>query len=1045
LETLVQVRFQEPVSPSRLQPKLPRDLVTICLTCLRKESRKRYASARALAEDLRRFLDGKPIRALPINAFERAVKWARRRPAVAASLASMLLVAAVGFAGVLRQLNKTGQALIQSKTNEYFNKVALAHREWLDVNVGRAEELLNDATPPAARPSAGDPWEKRYLQRLCQTELLKIKESHEARAVAFSPDGRLLATTTGVWGTRDFEGERGSTFPGEVTVWEAQSGERRWTRTGHQGSVMSVAFSPDGQHLASGRWDRTVRIWNVRTGEVEHVLTGQPGMIHRLAYSPDGRLVASVCWKGTVCLWDTATGQLALTVPAFHVRSYCVAFSPDGRQLAAASIYGLIRIWDVGWAGGKPALALRQEVVMVGTIESLAFSPEGRWLAAGCLDHKIRVLEWADPGRFFDYRGHSSVVACMAYRPDGRVVASSDNDGMIRLWDVLWGRPVGTVRGHSGAIFSLAFSPDGRRLASASQDHTVKVWDLTTEQESHTLGRSVGDLISGVQSLAFSPDSRWLATSDQDWRKRPTREVVVFNRESDERRVLKGHTGWVSSVAFSADGRLLASGSDEPDCTIRLWDAATWKVLHTLAGHTGAFTQLAFSSDRRRLASAGEDRTVRIWDTETGETLHVCAGHEDAVLAVGFGPGGRRLVSVAKDGTVKAWDAATGQPVLTLDLHVVPITRVALSADSRRLAVSTPEPENDICLWDVSTAALGESAPVFANRLQGHKVEITGLAFSADGSRLASASDDGTVKLWDVQTGHLALTLRADSDVATAVAFSPDDRFLATAGPTIKVWEADIPSPEKRAASASRRAPAWHQASGDSCNWWRQWWAARFHFNWLVTMEPEQVKWRSKRGDAGAELGEWKDALVDFAATVEKQPDDVEVWYRQAMAQLAAGQDNAYRATCTAMVERFRKGPDAVRILSAIVSGRGTDLLTLATHVNRAALGDGDVRIRGPVCYRTRRFAEAVRCFEKWESQGHRLEAWDYLFLAMAHHKLGNRVKARAALEQAVAWIDEADRREKPEYGPRLWPLWRDRIEVQALRREAEALLSGQR
>jgi WD40 repeat protein/serine/threonine protein kinase len=1034
LETLVQVRFQDPVSPSRLQPNLPRDVVTICLACLHKDPPKRYASAEQLAEDLRRFLE-KPIRARPTGPGERVIKWARRRPAVAASLASIVLVTMVGLAGALWQLQITRRALDESETSQYFNQIALAHRHWLDFDVGRAEDLLLRAKPPA-----GNPWERRYVQQLCHTELLKIKETHEARSVAFSPDGRLLATCTGVWGTHDFYGERGSTFPGEVKVWDAVSGELLWTGKEHQGSVMSVAFSPDGERLASGSWDQTVRIWNVRTGEVEQVLFGQEGMIHAVAYSPDGRLVAAATWQGKVCLWDTVTRQ-GHVLPAFpDARSYCVAFSPDGQQVAAASIYGLVKIWDVRWAGARPAPALRHELDVPSTVETLAFSPEGRYLAAGCLDHKVRVLDRADPERFFDYHGHSNVVKRVAFRPDGQLVASCDNDGTIRLWDAQWGRPLGTVRGHSGSVFALSFSPNGRLLASASQDHTVKVWDVTNYQESHWLKSSAGDLNSGVQSLAFSPDGRWLAISDEQPRTRPNKVFFVYDRESDEPHALVGHTGWVSCVAFSPDGRLLASGSAELDRTVRVWDVASWKLLHTLAAHDGAVRHVAFSPDSRRLASAGEDRTVRIWDAQTGETLHLLEGHVDWVLAVGFGADGRRLVSVAKDGTVKAWDAATGRLVLTLDQHVGPVSRVALSADSRRLACSAPEPENAIRLWDVSTAALGEAAPVYKDRLQGHKVEVTGLAFNPGGERLASASDEGTVKLWDVRTGHQALTLRADPDVATAVAFSPDDRFLATAGQAIRVWEADAPSPQKRAADASRRAPAWRKSRANSFKGRREWFAAAFHFDCLVNLEPDEAIWRSKRGDARAELGQWEPALADFAALVKKQPEEAEPWFQQAMAQLAAGRRDAYRATCAAMLQRFREGPSAVRVLYACVPASDADRAALTAQAERVGLDDRYEGIRGAVAYRSGRCAEAVRCFEKWERQGHALRAWDYLFLAMAHHKEANRDKAQSALVRAAEWIDQAERHERPGTLARVWYNWQERVGVQTLWREAEAL-----
>jgi WD40 repeat protein/tetratricopeptide (TPR) repeat protein/tRNA A-37 threonylcarbamoyl transferase component Bud32 len=1058
--TLLQVQHEEPVSPSRLQSRAPRDLVTICLKCLRKEPHKRYASAAALADDLQAYLDGRPITARPVGRVERAWRWCRRNPALGAATAAVVLALVLGTVvstvyGIRSAVNAEQAQLAQERAERAqveearqrevaerhldFNHFLLAYREWLDFNVVRAEELV-----AARQPPADSPWEWGYLRRLCQAELLKLGGHEEhVRAVAFSSDGRRLATSTGIWkgNPPDPTGERGSRFPGVVRVWDAATGELLWQGSGHTGSVLSVAFSPDGRRLASASWDRTVRLWDVSTGRVERVLEGHQDRVQAVAYSPDGRHVASADWGGTVRLWDAATGRQVRTWRGFNALVFGLAFGPDG-QLAAGSQDGTIKVWEL--TGGQPESAppVRARLLAPAPVYALAVSPEGRRLAAGCLDHTVRVWERAqpdrpfDPERSFDYHGHSSPVRAAAFSPDGRVLASSDEYGALRLWEARRGRAVATLRGHSGDIFGLAFSPDGRRLASASQDRTAKVWDLTTDQESHMLGPCAGGLSSRVQSVAFSPDGRWLALSDEKLPDGATKVLTVYDRESGDRQRLAGHTGWVSSVAFRPDGRLLASGS--ADGTVRLWGGADWKFLRQLAGHGKAVAHVAFGPDGR-LASAGADGTVCVWDPDTGRELQKLDGPAGAVLAAAFAADGRQVLAVSGDGSVTAWDAATGRRAGTLNPHAGPVSRVAFSADGGRLACWGPA--NDLRVWDVAAVAQGKVAALAEGPLRGHKDAVTALAFSPDGERLASAGDEGTVKLWDVRSGLEALTLRADPQVMAAVTFSRDGRCLATVGSTVEVWEAGAASPADRAAAAARRAPAWHWVQAQIALEKREWWAAAFHLDRLPAADLDRADWRLARGWARAELGQWEPAVADFAWGAEHQPRDVAAWYQKAVAQLGAGRPDAYRATCAEMLRRFRTDGGAARALYACVPHPGGDPAALAAQAEAARLGAGYERILGAVQYRTGRFAEAVGSFREAEAKGSRERAWDWLFLAMAHHRLGDREKARAYLARAADWIDEAERREQPGEGSRLWYGWSERVEVQALRREAEDLL----
>jgi WD40 repeat protein/serine/threonine protein kinase len=853
---------------------------------------------------------------------------------------------------------------------------------------------------------------------------LKKRELESFWRLAFSPDGKTLATCDGTQPTR---------------FWDTASG--REIGSFNRRSNL-VAFFSDGKTLVTQKprpdsQGGDLELWDLETGEERATLRGGPNEdFNTVAIAPDGKAVAAGSTAQTVRLWTWDGTQWQEKAPILgHGSSPSVAFSLDSKTLVVGQ--GLLKSYEVD--SGRERVSFQGHVSW---IKGLALSPDGKILASGGYDRTVRTWD-AATGKELTCRPHASHVVSVAFSPDGKTLAAGCGDGTITLWETD-PPPSDVVLSHGGSVFSLAFTPDGRTLVSSGAAPT-KLWDVAMRQL-----RDVAPMewTQGMSGEDISPDAmtHFIQSVGQKGCTLTLYDLTTWRPGP----VLRGHPAGVVAVAYAPDGKTIATASH--DGTAIIWDLATGQsrvIIRPKVAGTSAVPDVwavSFSPDGSLLATGTYFQVVTLWDAATGrERLALEAGDRMGTrsLAVAFSPDGKILAVSGAQG-VKLWDVTTGASRGSFNGHAVPIVVLTFSPDGKTLV--TGSQDKTVKLWDVATHQERLT-------LKGHTGTIMSLAFAPDGNTLATGSADGTVRLWHTSR-HPEATARNNE-------VDPDDPETAQGLNTAaeRLWSIGRPEESEQAyrkalARASKLTTAFPDHSGYRLEVARSWLGlglllkasgrpreaeeARreamaslqklpskaqltlaFHFSVLadvfrasghageadaasrqsVELGREEAMIWFKRARFDVELGRTEEALTDISKLIALSPTDATI--HNDLAWLLA--------TC----------PDAKRYDPSRAVGLAKRAVELAPamqiHWNTL----------GVAHYRAGDWKAAIEALTKSEELAPRKNrGFNAFFLAMAHWQLGDKPQARS-------WFDKAVQLMEPD--PNDEELIRFRAEVAAL------------
>jgi WD40 repeat protein len=814
LEILNLVREQEPTPPRALRPEVDRNLETICLKCLRKEPEGRYGSAEALAEDLERWLEGKPILARPVTPTERLWLWARRKPAVATLTATLLVLITATAIGSTLMSVRIAAARDEARRQAEHNRQQLVR-----LNVANGVRLLEAEEYFSAIPWLGEALrlengvaslEASHRMRLhavlreCPQLVQLWFHDHFADFAAFSPDGTRVLTcghdrVARIWDTQTGQAltpvllhtnlvlengilyratrvRHGDWSPAsdrvvtvcnfEARIWNARSGELVGAPLAHPNEIWCAHFSPDGGFVVTASSDRTARVWDAKTGAPAGAPLRHSDGVEWAVFSPDGRRIATASRDHTARIWDVSTHQPIGTPLTHRDGVHRVAFSPDGARVVTSGRDGVAQIWDAetGKAIGPP-LRHKEE------IRAAVFSPDGRRVATAGSDRRARIWDAKTGKPITPSLAHKALVDVVRFSADGRRVVTGSFDNTARVWDATTGEPLTPPLAHNHVVSQAAFHTDGRRVLTASHDGIVRLWLLPEE---FGAGAST-DLPEDLDALALNADgSLALCVNGRG-------EIRVWHLPS-RRPVTEplSHDSSLRHAVFTADARQVLT--IDADLMHRVWDLATGRLAVPLWKASACGVDPVLSPDGGRMITADSPHSARIFQVPGGQPAGPPLSNQQGVLSLAFSADGQYVATGTYDGYARVWRAVTGEPITPLLVHDAEILHLSFSPDGQWLASACRD--GTVKVWQTRTGIL-QGPPLL------HPRAVAFTTFSPDGWHLLTASDDKKARVWNWKDGGLVAAPMAHDLYLKHGSFHPNGTRVVTIDEylTARVWD----------------------------------------------------------------------------------------------------------------------------------------------------------------------------------------------------------------------------------------------------------------
>ena len=616
---------------------------------------------------------------------------------------------------------------------------------------------------------------------------------------------------------------------GVLTIWDALNGAERLSWPGHTAAVRRCAISPDGSFIVSAGFDRRVRIWDAATGAIREVLRGHTDGVTDCAVSPDGRFIVTTSLDETVRVWETQTWTLRRTLsaqwqtarggwlerrsPAGHTAAvWGCAISSDGRYVASASSDQTVKIWDV--ATGEERRTL---VGHTAAVNGCAFSPDGATIASAGADRTLRLWEVASGAERMAINGHAHVVNRCVFASDGSCFVSVSADGTLKSWDATTGERRATNIGHTDGVTDGAVAAAAPVIVSSSLDGTLKLWDAGTQW------RPAAPPHGGWVNRCAVGNGGMVVTASADMTLR-----IWTAKPHVPGPILAGHDDAVRGCAIGASGREIISAS--ADKSLKIWNAASGALRFTLLGHRDWVNDCSISPDEQLILSGSSDKTLRIWDARTRAKRLRFVAHGDSINACRFSPDGRFFVSASSDTELKVWMLQAVRDLwesplagehkftehdwdrlfspLVLRGHTRMVNDCVIAPDSS--FVVSASSDRTLKIWDIAgDIAAGSASGAIQHvgrcrTLSGHRHEVNGCAISPDGTLLASASQDNTLKIWDVASGDCLTTLHVDGALASCVWLPDGGQLIATGAAGVYFLALWTPDGRREAAAPGR-------------------------------------------------------------------------------------------------------------------------------------------------------------------------------------------------------------------------------------------------